>query len=131
MPKLKSHLFPGWAVYLFIILGAALIPWTIYLSLTLPAYHITSHWDVSWAGLDIGLLVVSLLTGIFAYTQSHWFVISASVLGSLLIVDAWFDVLDERRGLQLKEAILLAIFVEIPLAILCFFLAGRALKANT
>ena len=44
--------------WLLLILGGvvlALFPWTAYLTSTLPAEHVTHHWDVAWVGFDLFL----------------------------------------------------------------------------
>jgi hypothetical protein len=119
---------PSWAAKVYIAFSLILLPWSIYLGTSLPRYHLSAHWDVSWTGLDVGIIVALVLTGLFAYLKSHWIIISASSVGSLLLVDAWFDVMSERRGLQLHEAVLLAVFIEIPLAITSYRIAYIALK---
>ena len=121
---------PIWAASVYIILSIILLPWAIYLGATLPAHHLSAHWDISWTGLDIALFATMLATGILAYLKSHWVIISSSTVGSLLIVDAWFDTMSQRRMLQLREAIILAIFVELPLAFISYFIAFRALRSN-
>jgi hypothetical protein len=47
----------------------------------------------------------------------------AAVSGTLLLCDAWFDTLTASTGTDLEVAILLALFGEIPLALVCFLLA--------
>lgn len=121
---------PSWAANLYIMLAAVLLPWTVYIGLTLPARHLTRNWDVSWTGLDTGLFVALLLTGLFAYMRSIWIVISAATAGSLLLVDAWFDVMSEHSGLQFHQAILLALVFEIPLATMSYYLSIHALHHN-
>ncbi len=125
--KIKNPI-PHWAAKVYIALSLILLPWSIYLGSSLPRYHLSAHWDVSWTGLDVGIIVVLLLTGLFAYLKSHWIVISSSTVGSLLLVDAWFDVMSERRGLQLHEALFLAFFIEIPLALISYRIAYQTLK---
>jgi len=127
--KIKLAL-PRWVPVVYIFLSVIMIPWTIYIGTTLPVRHLSTHWDVSWAGLDIAMVVMLLATGLLAYFRSRWVVITASTLGGLLAVDAWFDVMSERRGLQLQEAIILAVFVELPLIIMSYYVAYRALKSN-
>lgn len=122
------HPIPPWAAKVYIGLSLILMPWSIYLGTSLPRYHLSAHWDVSWTGLDVGIIVMLLLTALFAYLKSHWIVISSSTVGSLLFVDAWFDVMSERRGLQLHEAIFLAVFIEIPLALISYHIAYQILK---
>jgi hypothetical protein len=49
----------------------------------------------------------------------------ASATAALLVVDAWFDVLTAPRH-QLLQACVLALLVELPLAVLSLLIAGRA-----
>jgi len=121
---------PRWTTPVYIILTLILLPWTIYLGASLPTHHLSTHWDISWTGLDVGLVISMLATGIFAYAKSHWMIISSSTVGTLLIVDAWFDVMSERKTLQLEEAIILAVFAELPLAFISYYISFRALRSN-
>jgi len=43
----------GW---LALCAAIALIPWTIYLGLTLPQSYSAQHWRLTWVGFDILLL---------------------------------------------------------------------------
>jgi hypothetical protein len=47
----------------------------------------------------------------------------------LLLVDAWFDVTLEH-GAALDQAIVMALLVELPLAIMSYYLASHALTRN-
>jgi len=116
--------------FIYIVFALILLPWTLYLAQSLPTQHLNIHWDISWVGLNVILLFSLLATGIFSYYQSLWTVITATMLGSLLLLDAWFDILSQRGGDDLQQAILLAILIEIPIAIASFILAGRALIKN-
>jgi hypothetical protein len=118
---------PVWAAKVFMILSVILIPWTIYLSYSLPIHHLSNHWDISWVGLDAGIVVLLAISGILAYKKSRFIALSATATASFLLVDAWFDVLSERRSYQVFESLVLAIFIEIPLAIICFTVAYRVL----
>lgn len=121
---------PSWASRLYIALGLILVPWTAYLSTTLPNHHLAAHWDISWTGLNIGLMLSLICTGLFAYAKSMWLIIAASTTGSFLLVDAWFDIMTERSGFQLQQAIFLALAFEIPLAIMSYYLAFHTIKRN-
>jgi hypothetical protein len=122
---------PAWATKVYIMLAAVLLPWTIYISLTLPHDHLTGHWNASWTGLDIGLIVSLLATGIFAYFRSIWVVIAAASTGSLLLADAWLDVMGEKLSHDFHRALILAFVFELPLASLSYYLASHALRHNS
>ena len=112
----------------YIVLSLVLLPWTVYLGIKLPAHHVTNHCDLSWVGLDIAIATMLLLTGIFAHRQSRWVIITSSATASFLIVDAWFDVINAWQTEDLVQALILAVFIEIPLAVVSYFVAYRALR---
>jgi hypothetical protein len=122
---------PSWAAKIYIMLATVLLPWTIYLGFSLPSHHLSANWDISWTGLDIGLVIALLATGLFAYLRSIWVVIAAASAGSLLLVDAWFDVMTEHSAKLFHEALILAFIFEIPLALMSYYLAGHTLHHNT
>ena len=105
--------------------GVGLLPWTIWLSASLPARHVTNHWDLAWSGFDSGLAVMFLSTAVAAYRRSPWVGALAAALGTLLITDAWFDIVLESHNDERRAAIMLAVLVELPVAALCFSIAYR------
>ena len=125
-----SITIPTWASRLYILLGLVLVPWTVYLGATLPEHHLSSHWDIIWTGLDIALLFSLICTGLLAYAKSIWVIIAASTSGSLLLVDAWFDVMSEQSAFVLHQGIVLALLFEIPLALMSYYLAFHTIQRN-
>ncbi|MFL5949398.1 MAG: hypothetical protein ACJ743_13175, partial [Gaiellaceae bacterium] len=49
--------------------------------------------------------------------------IFASIAGTLLVCDAWFDTLTSRPGSELAWAAVEALVAELPLAAFCFWIA--------
>ena len=49
--------------------------------------------------------------------------VAAAITGTLLVCDAWFDVLTSRATSDIVQGVLLAALVELPLAALCFWMA--------
>ena len=76
----------------------ALIPWTIFLGLTLPQSYTAQHWQVTWVGFDVLLLVFMIATAVLGFTHHRLLTLFAFTTGVLLVCDAWFDVLTARRG---------------------------------
>jgi hypothetical protein len=111
-----------WAGPAFALFALIMLPWTIYLGYSLPARQVSPHYDVAWAGFDALLLAVLASTGYFALRRSRYLAVAAAATATLLVVDAWFDVMTSPRG-QLLEAVALAVFIEIPLASLCAWLS--------
>jgi hypothetical protein len=123
-------LVPRWAAPLYLGLAALLLPWTVYLGLSLPDHATASHWDAAWVGIDVMEAVAIGLTAWFAYRRSTWIEVSAAVSGALLLVDAWFDCTTAQSGMQLIQSIATAVVIELPLAGLSFWLARHAEQAN-
>src|SRR5579884_6210 len=115
----------GWVTVAFAAIGIGLLPWTIWLSMSLHAHHATTHWDIAWSGFDSGLAALFISTAVAAYRRSPWVGALAAATGTVLIVDAWFDIILESHADELRNSILLAVFAEIPAALVCFWIALR------
>ena len=124
--------FPGtlreWVAIVFAALGIGLLPWTIWLSQWLPPHHESVRWDVAWSGFDSGLAVTFLLTAVAAWRRSPWVGAGAAATGTLLVTDAWFDIILESHSDELRISILSAVFGELPAAAFCFWIAYRTEK---
>lgn len=122
--KQLRHAFPYWLPALY---GAAcifLIPWTAVLAYFLPPRYDAHHWGIAWAGFDIFEIVLFALTALLAVRKSSWTALTATMLGTVLVVDAWFDVLTARTGWQQQEALVEAV-VEVSIAAVSYWLAHR------
>ncbi|HUH71893.1 MAG TPA: hypothetical protein VLZ05_25295 [Mycobacterium sp.] len=93
----------------------ALIPWTIYLGLTLPQSYTAQHWQATWVGFDVLLLAFMIATAVLGFTHHHLLTLFAFTTGVLLVCDAWFDVLTAKRG-DFAVSVLTAGLGELPLA---------------
>jgi hypothetical protein len=129
-PHHLSIQVPLWLGVIYTGLSLILIPWTFHLSLTLPAHHLSSHWDLSWVGLDIGITLLLLLSALLVYLRSDLVIISSTATGSLLLADAWFDIMSAHKGADLRESAAMAVFVELPLAVISYVVAHRIIQAN-
>ena len=116
---------PRWAGPLFLFLAVALVPWIIYLALTLPNRTIASHYRIAWVGFDVALVVALARTAWLALKGKRQMEIPAVVSATLLVVDAWFDIMTSRPGAAQMEALFLAVFVELPTAFLALYLSRR------
>ena len=106
--------------------AVVLVPWTVYVTARLPADHDARHWALAWGGFDVALVLAAGTTAYACARRPGWVVLPAAITGTLLVCDAWFDVLTARAGGELLEAVLEAAVAEIPLAVLCFWLARSA-----
>ncbi|WP_068183720.1 hypothetical protein [Mycobacterium sp. UM_CSW] len=92
-----------------------LIPWTVYLALTLPQDYTAQHWQATWVGFDTLLLAFMVATAVLGFLQHQLLTLFAFTTGVLLVCDAWFDVLTAEAG-DLCLSALIAGVVELPLA---------------
>jgi hypothetical protein len=104
---------------------AALIPWIVVLAWSLPPRYVVDDWAATWVGLDTMLLVCLAGTAWLAYRGRQMVIVVALVTGTLLLCDAWFDVLTASSRTDVILSVASALLVEIPLAALLF---GGALR---
>lgn len=104
---------------------AVLLPWTVYLGLTLPDRHVAENWSVTWVGFDTLLLLTFAATALLGVLRRQLVVLGAFASAILLLCDAWFDITTSSAGPELWWAVASAVLFEIPLAVL---LASSALK---
>ncbi len=126
-----SKIFPSWVPFFYGILCVLLIPWTILLSYVLPHHYVSHHWDIAWTGFDIFMSILFASTAILAIKKSSYTSISSIMLGTILIIDAWFDVLTAKPGLPQIRSILEAIIIELPLAAVSFWLGHKIFHQTT
>ncbi len=118
---------PRWSAFALVGAGVALIPWLFVLASGLPATAIAVHWSTAWVGFD-GLEALGLVTaGVLIARNDPRGCLAAAATAPLLVVDAWFDVVTATPGGDQATAVAMAIFGELPLAIVCAVLALRAL----
>jgi hypothetical protein len=110
---------------LFIVCAAVLIPWTTFLFITLPDGYAANHWALAWGGFDIGLAIALVVTSLALARGHSYGEFAATITGTLLVCDAWFDILTSRGTSDIVQAIVSAIVIELPLAFLCFWVAAN------
>jgi hypothetical protein len=116
-------LVPPWVAPAFLLCAVVLIPWTGFLFATLTAHYVANHWRVAWGGFDIGLGIALATTAVLVARRSPFAEVTATVTATLLVCDAWFDVLTSRSASDVAQALADALLVELPLAALCFWMA--------
>jgi hypothetical protein len=123
---LKVKTVPWWVAPAFAILAIGTVPWVAYLAMTLPRHATSVHYRLVWVGFDIGLVVVLAITAYYAWRGRPRVALPATAAATMLIVDAWFDVLTTPRDEGLALSIILAAAVELPLAGICLWIALHA-----
>ena len=110
--------------------GAFLLPWCVLLSLTLPATMRAQNWSLAWVGLDGAEAAAALATAWLLARRDQRAGLTALAGGTLLVVDAWFDVCTAAPGADQMMAVAEALLVELPLAATAIWFAVRLTRGT-
>ena len=126
-PPQPEHVpLPHWVVPVLALTAAALLPWTLWLTYSLPSRHVTPHYDLAWVGFDVGLITAFAVTTWCAMRSSQWLVPAAATTATMLLCDAWFDVITSGSAGDRLEALLQAALGELPLSAICWYIVYDA-----
>ena len=119
-----SRILPRWVVVFFLGGAVVLIPWIVLMFTVPQVVNVPRHWELVWGGFDCFLVLGFGLTAFNLITRSPRGAVTAAMTGTMLLIDAWFDVLTTHRG-GLVISILMAVFAELPCAVICFYVSRR------
>ena len=112
MRRLRLALMVGGAI--------GLIPWIVFLVITLPANYVA-------LGFDVLLVAFLVATAVLVFLRRQSVLLTAVTAGVLLICDASFDVMTAGPH-DLWESALTATLIELPLAVILITTALRTLR---
>ncbi len=112
----------AWA---YLIVAVWLAVWTLFLALSLPRENLERHFRLTWVGFDLILVLAVYLTAHMAFRLDARVQVPATVVATLLVVDAWFDVTTSTSRKAAAEALILALLVELPAAAFSLYVAHR------
>ncbi|GAA1572254.1 MULTISPECIES: hypothetical protein [Dermacoccus] len=95
--------------------AVALVPWVLYVSLTLPVQYEAHNWRYTWVGFDLFLAALMALTAYCGWRRKQVVMLLSFATGVLLACDAWFDVMTAAAA-ERGESLLSAGLLEWPLA---------------
>jgi hypothetical protein len=129
-PRAKPGTSWKWDVLLVIIMGGCVLlaAWIGYLAVSLPTFYRAGSWRGAWVGFDIAELAAFAATGWAAWRRRQILIICLIVLATLLLCDAWFDVVLDARTAGFLGSVLSALLVEVPIAVLAVLVARRLLR---
>lgn len=112
--------------------GAVLfyVVWIVYLGGVMPSETVARNWNIAWLGLDAFEGLSALLTLLFLLRRSPYAVLTTAAFCTSLCIDALFDVTTAAPGVPLTTAVLEAVLVELPFAVLSGALALKLLNAS-
>lgn len=105
----------------------AMIPWLVYLSVTLPENYVAHNWTATWVGFDVLLVAFMLATAVLGYLRRQLLTLAAFTSGVLLICDAWFDLMTAGPK-DIWLSLVTALLIEVPLAIFMITGAQRIVR---
>ncbi|GAA1500960.1 hypothetical protein GCM10009760_63330 [Kitasatospora kazusensis] len=107
-----------------------LIPWTLHLATSLPHQYTTRHWNALWAGFDTMLLAALAATTAAGLKRRHITIPLMVVSSTLLVCDAWFDIMTSWDTADFPAALASALLLELPLAAFLLRSARHLLLAS-
>lgn len=109
---------------LLILAGCCILPWIAALALDPPLLVEPSKWNDAWIGIDACEAVGLLATGLLLRRGDVRMRMAAAATAVLLFADACFD-LSTATPSERPLSILMAGLAEVPIGLLCAFLAFR------
>ena len=114
----------------FFVAAALMAPWTLYLAVTLPRHYSAHHYWLGWSGFDVALVAALVATGLSIRRGTPAVTRYSAVAATMLVIDAWFDVLNAATGSDVVVAAAMAVIVELPLAYICWQLSVRRTRVG-
>jgi len=117
---------PRWLAPAALACIVAMVPWIVYLAVTIPQHSRAEHYDIAWIGFDCAMWMVLAALALCAWRRSPATGAVAAVAATMLCVDGWFDVTTADGHGELVVALVEALCVELPLALICVWVAVNA-----
>jgi hypothetical protein len=115
-----SHMNRGARALVAVVMmsSVALLPWIVYLAVSLPPTASARHWSSVWVGLDAGEAIGLASTGWLAFRRDRRVALVAVSTATMLVLDAWFDVCTSAGGKSQAFA-LIGMVIELAEAAAC------------
>lgn len=108
---------------------ASLGAWIVYLAISMPTGYHAKAWSAAWIGFDILLLLALTGTIAAAMLRRQIVVLLAVFTATLLLCDAWFDVVLDWGSPDVWGSLASAVFAEVPLAAFLLFRARKLVRS--
>jgi hypothetical protein len=115
VPSSVAHRIRRTRLSLMVAGTIGLIPWMVYLAMTLPQSYVAHNWPATWIGFDILLLTFMATTAVLGWLRRQLLLLTGFTTGVLLICDAWFDIMTAGPD-DMLVSVLTAALGELPLA---------------
>jgi hypothetical protein len=105
-----------------------LAAWIGILAVTLPKHYTATHWRAAWIWLDVAELAGFAATAWASWHQRQVVIFFMIFTGTLLVADAWFDLVLDYGSSGFTMSVISACVAELPLAFLLFAGARRLVR---
>jgi hypothetical protein len=109
--------------------AAVLVPWSVYLGMSLPNRYVAPHWTLTWVGFDVILAVLFAGTAVLGLLRRELVALTAFASGVLLLCDAWFDITTANAH-DRPLSIFTALVAEGPIAVVLISSALRLVRVT-
>jgi hypothetical protein len=116
-------------VALMAICATFLVPWIVYLEVSLPKHYVARHWTLTWVGFDVILGVLFASTAVLGVLRRELVALTAFASGVLLLCDAWFDITTANAH-DRSFSIFSAVAAEVPIALVLISSALRLVRVT-
>ncbi|MCL4446079.1 MAG: hypothetical protein M1134_04285 [Actinobacteria bacterium] len=116
------------AILIVVVIG--LVPWEVFLGMTLPSRFRANNWAFLWVGFDAILIAVLLYVAWAMWFRRQIMIAVAMVAGTLLMTDAYFDVVTSIGTKGEWVTLLTALGGEIPLGLVFYWVAWQVMKRS-
>jgi hypothetical protein len=125
MKRLRSRLLT-----VLVACCAGLGAWIVYLAVSMPTGYHSKAWSAAWVGFDILLLLALTGTIVAAMLRRQIVVMLAVFSATLLLCDAWFDIVLDWGTPDVWGSLASAAFAEVPLAAFLLFRARKLARVS-
>lgn len=121
--ELSARARVRWLPVALAVAALTLVPSLVVVLTVVPKVQTAYHLRAAWTGLDVFEVLALASTGLALKRRSAIAVIPATITGTLLLCDAWLNIIPST-GWARYEGIAMA-FIELPLAVLSFWVAAQ------
>ncbi|MGC0313998.1 hypothetical protein [Kitasatospora acidiphila] len=104
-----------------------LFAWILVLGSTTRGQAEVRNWSTAWVGMDLLQVTGLLATAVLLARRSRLVALAGSATATLLLLDAWFDVMTAEGGADWYVALAMALLVELPSSLALAALARKTL----
>ncbi|TQF06600.1 hypothetical protein E6W39_35915 [Kitasatospora acidiphila] len=108
-------------------MAVLLFAWILVLGSTTRGQAEVRNWSTAWVGMDLLQVTGLLATAVLLVRRSRLVALAGSATATLLLLDAWFDVMTAEGGADWYVALAMALLVELPSSLALAALARKTL----